>query len=239
MNLPDALPTLSAGSHDADHGEACVMEYVSLLAGEEWSDRPECTHPMLAHEARTTNDLLRDGDRTRLVPLIGRLFGTTEDSPELRARLRIEQARQVMALLEPGARSRVSGAIDEAEAWLQKTGDAADVQRAIDAATSYPRHTGDLDAAHTSFHLNASRVFAFVITPELEAAEAYAAKALVVAHVVAASGECRADCGNEPARARRMVKDLAALIDVYDEVTGRAAREVSPDEIRELADVLG
>lgn len=238
MNVPDALPTLSAGSHDAGHGEACVMEYVSLLAGEEWSDRPECTHPMLAHEARTANDLLRDSDRTRLVPLIGRLFGTTEDSPELRARLRITQARQVMALLEPHSRSRVVGAIEEAEAWLSRDGDSADVRRAIDEAMAYPRRTGGLDAAHTSFHLNASRVFAFVMTPELEPAEANAAKALVVAHLVAASGECRADCGSEPARARRMVKDLAGLIDVYDEVTGRAKSPSTQAAVRELAQSL-
>src|SRR5215218_6456225 len=132
MNMPDALPTLSAGSHDAEHGEACVMEYVSLLAGEEWSDRPECTHPMLAHEARTTNDLLRDSDRMRLVPLIGRLFGTTEDSPELRARLRIEQARQVMALLEPDSRASVLTAVGEAESWLIRDGDSTDVHQAID-----------------------------------------------------------------------------------------------------------
>jgi hypothetical protein len=238
MNVPDALPTLSAGSHDADHGEACVMEYVSLLAGEEWSDRPECTHPMLAHEARTANDLLRDSDRTRLVPLIGRLFGTTEDSPELRARLRVAQARQVMTLLEPDSRSRAVRAVEEAESWIGRDGDSTDVRRAIEEAMAYPRHTGDLDAAHTSFHLNASRVFAFVLTPELEPAEAYAAKALVIAHLIAASGECRADCGSEPARARRMVKNLAGLIDVYDEVTGRVAREVSQDQIRELADSL-
>lgn len=238
MNVPDALPTLSAGSHDADHGEACVMEYVSLLAGEEWSDRPECTHPMLAHEARTTNDLLRDSDRTRLVPLIGRLFGTTDDSPELRARLRIEQARQVMALLEPDSRAPVIAAIGEAEAWLSRDGDATDVHQAIDEAMAYPRHTGDLDAAHTSFHLNASRVFAFVMTPELEPAEAYAAKALVVAHLVAASGECRADCGSEPARARRMVKDLGGLIDVYDEVTGRVQTPSTQLDVRELAQGL-
>ncbi|VXC14029.1 hypothetical protein [Aeromicrobium sp. 9AM] len=239
MNMPDALPTLSAGSHDAEHGEACVMEYVSLLAGEEWSDRPDCTHPMLAHEARTTNDLLRDSDRARLVPLIGRLFGTTEDSSELRAKLRITQARQVMALLEPDSRGRVIAAIEEAEAWLDREGDSTHVQQAIDGAIAYPRRSGDLDPAHTSFHLNASRVFAFVMTPELGPAEAYAAKAHVIAHLVAASGECRADCGSEPARARRMVKDLAGLIDAYDEVTGRTAREVSPDEIRELADTLG
>ncbi|WP_332662969.1 hypothetical protein [Aeromicrobium sp.] len=238
MNVPDALPTLSAGSHDADHGEACVMEYVSLLAGEDWSDRPECTHPMLAHEARTTNDLLRDSDRARLVPLIGRLFGTTEDSPELRARLRIAQARQVMALLEPDSRSRVVGAIEEAETWLGRDGDSTDVHRAIDEAMAYPRHTGDLDPAHTSFHLNASRVFAFVMAPELEPAEAYAARALVVAHLVAASGECRADCGSEPARARRMVKELAELIDVYDEVTGRVATPSTQVDVRQLAQSL-
>ena len=238
MNVPDALPTLSAGSHDPHHGEACVMEYVSLLAGEEWSDRPECTHPMLAHEARTTNDLLRDSDRTRLVPLIGRLFGTTEDSSELRARLRLAQARQVMTLLEPDSRSRVVSAIEEAEAWFGKDGDSDDVRHAIDEAMAYPRHPGDLDAAHTSFHLHSSRVFTFVMTPELEPAEAYAVKALVVAHLVAASGECRADCGSEPARARRMVNDLARLIDVYDEVTGRVEAPSTQLDVRELVQSL-
>ncbi len=39
MNLPEGLPTLTAGAHDADAGEACVMEYVSVLAGEPWSDQ--------------------------------------------------------------------------------------------------------------------------------------------------------------------------------------------------------
>ena len=78
---PDALPSLAAGAHDADAGQACVMEYVSLLAGEEWSDRPDCTHPLLAHEARTVNDELADRDRHLLVPLVGRLFGATQDHP--------------------------------------------------------------------------------------------------------------------------------------------------------------
>ncbi|HWU22742.1 MAG TPA: hypothetical protein VN088_14500 [Nocardioides sp.] len=41
--IPDGLPTLSRGSHLVDEGRACVMEYVSVLAGERWSDRPACT----------------------------------------------------------------------------------------------------------------------------------------------------------------------------------------------------
>ena len=235
MTAPDFLPTLSSGSHDAEQGEACVMEYVSMLAGEEWSDRPECTHPLLAHEARTTNDLLRDGDRPRLVPLIGRLFGTTDDSPELRARLRLTQARQVVTLIEPSARSRALAAIELAESWDGRDGTDDDVRDAFSSAMTSPLATGDLDADHAEFHAGMSRMFPFALSPELEAAEAHALAALVVAHRVAA-GECRADCGNGPARARRMVKDLAGLIDVYDQVTGRTAVDITADVWSELAD---
>ncbi|AWB91785.1 hypothetical protein [Aeromicrobium chenweiae] len=238
-HVPDALPTLSAGSHDSSQGEACVMEYVSLLAGEEWSDRPECTHELLAHEARTVNDLLRDSDRPRLVPLIGRLFGTTEDSPELRARLRITQARQVVALLEPSARPRVLAAIQDAELTIG-AGSADDVQAAFTQAMRFPlAHHGDLDPEHVEFHERMARIFPFALSPDLGAAEAYALAALVIAHKVAASGECLADCGNGPARARRMVKELGALVDTYDEVTGRIPHQVTAEQVREMADSLG
>ena len=184
------------------------------------------------------NDLLRESDRTRLVPLIGRLFGTAEDSPELRARLRITQTRQVVVLLEPAARPRVLGAVERAESWIGLDGDEEVVRQAFAEAMGFPLVSGDLDASHTEFHQNASRMFPFSFSLELEAAEAYALTALVIAHRVAAAGECRADCGNGPARARRMVKDLSGLIDVYDEVTGRTVREVTVDEVRELESAL-
>ncbi len=215
------------------------MEYVSLLAGEEWSDRPDCTHPLLAHEARSVNDLLRESDRALLIPLIGRLFGTNVDSPDLRANLRIAQARQVIALLEPTSRPRALAAVERAVSWVGQTGEESDVQNALAEAVSFPLVPGDLDAEHIAFHQAAARMFAFVMSPELEAAEAYALTALAIAHRIAASGECRADCGNSPARARRMVKDLGTLIDVYDGVTGRIARDVSADEVRELESALG
>ncbi|QGG40895.1 hypothetical protein [Aeromicrobium yanjiei] len=237
--VPDALPTLSAGSHDSSRGEACVMEYVSLLAGEEWSDRPECTHELLSHEARTVNDLLRDSDRSRLVPLIGRLFGTTEDSPALRAHLRLAQARQVVALLEPSSRGPALAAIERAERLIGLDTD-DDVHAAFTEAMQFPlTHHGDLDPEHVGFHERMARIFPFALSPDLGTAEAYALTALVIAHKVAASGECRADCGNAPARARRMVKDLSGLIDVYDAVTGRLLPDVTEHDIRELAAGLG
>ncbi len=81
-------------------------------------------------------------------------------------------------------------------------------------------------------------MFPFALSPELETAEAYALTALVIAHRIAASGECRADCGNGPARARRMVKDLAGLIDVYDEVTGRTKTPLTQADVRELVETI-
>jgi len=52
------------------------MEYVSVLAGEEWSDAPKCVHPFIANMARGVNDEIEsDDERARLlVPLIGRLL---------------------------------------------------------------------------------------------------------------------------------------------------------------------
>ena len=76
-NIPDYMPVLSAGEHSSPSEGACVMEYVSLLAGEPWSDTPACTYPPLAKAAQIVNDWLLDSERHRLVPLIGRLFGTT------------------------------------------------------------------------------------------------------------------------------------------------------------------
>ena len=226
MSTPDFMPTLSAGAHDSDDGEACVMEYVSLLAGEQWSDRPECTHPILAHEARTANDLLLDTDRPRLVPLIGRLFGTTEDSPEIRTALRLTQARRVATLVDRAARARIEAAVS------------ATPTDAVAAAFAFPVAEGDLDPAHRDLHVAMSRIMAFSLSPDLDEAEAHALYALAAAHKVAA-GECRADCGNGPARARRLVQDLAALVDTYDEVTGRVAPTLQVHEVRELIAQVG
>jgi len=65
--------TLARGSHDPDQGEGCVMEWVSVAAGEEWSDHPQCTSPVIAAFLRTWQDALGDDDRQtlkRFIPVI-------------------------------------------------------------------------------------------------------------------------------------------------------------------------
>lgn len=83
VSIPDGLPSLAAGRHAPGSGQACVMEYVSILAGEKFSDHPQCTHPRLAVVARFVNDSMASENRYLLIPLIGRLFGTSERSPEI------------------------------------------------------------------------------------------------------------------------------------------------------------
>ena len=72
---PEGLPVLEAGAHrDAEAG-SCLMEYVSVLAGERFTDRPRCTHPALAAVAWQVNDAVSSTARqqlgTRAVALIG------------------------------------------------------------------------------------------------------------------------------------------------------------------------
>ena len=78
--------TLAAGDHDPDDGEMCVMEAVAFIAGEEWSDRPECASPVIGAFMRSWNDALDDDDRQDLKRYILRLVGSkgTPEQEDLR-----------------------------------------------------------------------------------------------------------------------------------------------------------
>ena len=76
---PDVLPVLSAGHHRDPHDGGCLMEWASLLAGERWSDHPACTHPLLAHLARSVNDRVSDASRGALMHLLPMLTGARSD----------------------------------------------------------------------------------------------------------------------------------------------------------------
>lgn len=73
--VPETLPILSRGKHLNPRDGACVMELVSVLAGERWSDHPRCTHPALAELARLVNDALPEGDHVLLGPVAADLVG--------------------------------------------------------------------------------------------------------------------------------------------------------------------
>jgi hypothetical protein len=73
---PDGLPRLAAGAHVTPEDGACLMEYVSVLAGTTFSDHPRCTDPTLAALARLVNDACTDAGRSRLTDLVPALAAT-------------------------------------------------------------------------------------------------------------------------------------------------------------------
>jgi hypothetical protein len=81
---PDHLPLLERGAHRSPERGACLMEYVSVLAGTRFSDRPRCTHPALALLARWVNDEISDAAaRARLAVLAPDLIGTRSTDPRI------------------------------------------------------------------------------------------------------------------------------------------------------------
>ena len=75
LSLPDGMPVLEAGAHRDARSGSCVMEYVSVLSGERFTDRPECTHPAVAALAWQVNDAVSHTARQdlglRAVELVG------------------------------------------------------------------------------------------------------------------------------------------------------------------------
>src|SRR5450759_3120404 len=75
---------LHSGAHTSPAEGISLMEAVSNLAGEPWSNSPSCTSPVIAAYARSLNDWLPDAERQRLKAYVPRLVGTAE--PDLEPR---------------------------------------------------------------------------------------------------------------------------------------------------------
>ena len=91
-DVPDLVPQLSRGKHRSPRKGACFMELASYLAGERWSDRPACTHPLLASLARLVNDHTSDGGRGRLVTLVPSVIGLVSDDPHVDVEIALRSA---------------------------------------------------------------------------------------------------------------------------------------------------
>lgn len=68
------------------------MELASFLAGEPWSDHPDCTHPLLAALARDINDHIGDDARRQIAPMVPDVIGLNRPDPTIDAVLAREAA---------------------------------------------------------------------------------------------------------------------------------------------------
>jgi hypothetical protein len=106
MTTPLDVPVLARGTHLTPNHGACLMEFVSILAGEAFSDSPRCTHPALATLARVVNDTVSDGARPALLQFAPLLAGA--DSPTAHTAAIVEASLQsaMSALPDSGRLAR-------------------------------------------------------------------------------------------------------------------------------------
>jgi len=90
---------LAQGAHSPDF-TFCVMEMVAFVAGESWTDTPECASPVLTKYAQVINDTAPEDVRQRLKPFVLSLVGSRDENKEMaRMFLLADRAVRVFAPL--------------------------------------------------------------------------------------------------------------------------------------------
>ena len=77
---------LARGKHTSPRNGACVMELASMLAGEEFTDRPAAVDPVIAAFLRAYNDAVDDRRRQDLFRYAADTVGTRAPADVVRAR---------------------------------------------------------------------------------------------------------------------------------------------------------
>lgn len=139
--IPDAVPVLSAGRHRRPRQGACFMEFASYLAGETWSDHPQCTHPLLAFLARGVNDFTSDDGRQRLAPLIPSVIGLTSPDPRIDVMIALRCAAIALPVASESRQRALAAGILSCERMLVVRGGAVSPEVAAlvaEASNSVP-----------------------------------------------------------------------------------------------------
>ena len=75
--MPDGRRVrLAQGAHSSPEEGVCVVELASVIAKEEFSDRPECVCPLIASFLRGWNDRASHAERQLLGPYAARIVGS-------------------------------------------------------------------------------------------------------------------------------------------------------------------
>lgn len=191
--FPDAI---SYGPHPSPNEGACVMEVVSLFAGEPFSDQPACACPLITTFATHINDRLPDdASRTRLLgPLVPLIAGSRRDAETERRRVYIaaDYAVRVFAPLALDARGcsseaanlRALSRIHNRETALRGKTAAADAAYAAYAAADA---ADAVDAAYAAAYAAADAVADADAYAAADAAASSASSAVYAAAAAASS----------------------------------------------------
>jgi hypothetical protein len=147
------LPELGSGCHLVPEDGACLMEYVSVLAGTPFSDHPSCTDPTLASLARLVNDASTDAGRPLLATFAPQLAGTGPLEPSGTAAVVLATVcwAQAAAGEPPAMRRRVRRAQQRYDR-VTGTGARASLARRLDAVHRAGPARHRLEASVAALH---------------------------------------------------------------------------------------
>lgn len=227
MIAVDAMPVLSAGRHRSPRRGACFMEYASFLAGERWSDAPECTDPVLAHLARLVNDLIPAGERSTLAPLIPSVVGLRPQHPLAADVVAIRAAESAIAVASESRQCAIALGVLLVRDGVSDgiaTREAAELIERIDSALEVVPFADRWARQH--LHATARRT-----TPAARLARAHRARAaLVTTSAVGLAEACIPDAGPRlRAVLAAAIADLRALDASHAEPAARPAPAASPE----------
>ena len=116
--VPELIPELSRGKHRSPRKGACFMEMASYLAGEPWSDHPQCTHTLLGALARLVNDHTTDAGRRNLIELVPSVIGLTSTDPRVDVRIALRAATMALPVVSEERQRILAVAVLAAERVL-------------------------------------------------------------------------------------------------------------------------
>ncbi|WP_138731834.1 hypothetical protein [Modestobacter excelsi] len=138
-SAPEGLPQLRAGAHLSPEDGACLMEYVSVLAGTTFNDHPSCTDPTVATVARLVNDASTDAGRpllARFAPLLAET-GATPDARRTAAVIRATVRAASAAAGDPARLRRLLRGAERRYDLVTNTGRLAGLARRLDTLHRY------------------------------------------------------------------------------------------------------
>jgi hypothetical protein len=138
-SAPEGLPLLRAGAHLTPEDGACLMEYVSVLAGKPFNDHPARTDPTLATVARLVNDASTDAGRP-LLATFAPLLAETGSAPDARRTAAVVRATVLAATEAAGDSRRLRRLLRAAEQrydLVTSAGALADLARRLDTLHRY------------------------------------------------------------------------------------------------------
>ncbi len=218
---------LAKGAHISPEEGACLMEAVSYVAGEKWSDHPACASTVISDFMRVWNDDLNDEDRQMLKYLIPRLVnsvGTAEIETQRKQmisdwyfKVHVPTWLEMSGLTMHAAEAREKG-------WK------ADWSAAGEAAWS----AGWAAAGEAAWNAAKSAVWSAVWSAARDAAR-YAALSAGWSAAGSAAGDAARDAAREAARAAAGYSALSAAFYAAWAAARAAARDAARDAARRSA----